>query len=189
MSRAIKKSVLVTYDSLAILFSSILAYIFLDPYIKLSISRFFITVGLIISIYLVLAVYFKLFSKINRYTSIKESMVIGSSVSAAYLLSSMILLLIQQPLSFRFIVLGYLFSVGLIVGSRIGWRIYHEHHYRKNNHHVIERQIPTLVIGAGHGGSIFVRSLKHNDSDVHVIGILDDDSSKNNMLLYDVPVL
>ncbi len=189
MNRTMKKSILVGYDSLAITLSSIVAYIFLDPYIELPFRTITFTVGLTIFIYLTLAVFLNLFSKINRYTSIKESLTIAGCVTAAFISSALISLLILQPVSFRFILLSYLFSAALITGSRIGWRIYHEHHYRKLNSHSIEKQIPTLVVGAGHGGSIFVRNLKRNYSDVKVVGIVDDDLSKQNMLLYDIRVL
>ena len=189
VSRKIKKSILISYDTLAIVVSAILTYYFLNPYIGLSFENLGILVGLIIFIYLSLAVYFNLFSKINRFTSIKEALTIGVCLSIAYLLSASIYLLMKQPVSFRFILLGYLFSVSLIMGSRVGWRIYHEHHYRKLNAHRIERQVPTLVIGAGHGGSILIRSLKRSDTNVKLVGIVDDDPSKHNMLLYDVRVL
>ncbi len=155
----------------------------------LSFKNLFITVSLILFVYLTLAVYSKLFSKINRYTSIKESVALGGCITVAYVISAGIFLIIKQPVSFRFTVLGYLFSAALIIGSRIGWRIYHEHHYRKMNLHTIERQIPTLVIGAGQGGSIFLRSLKSDSNDIKVVGVLDDDTSKQNMLLYNVQVL
>ncbi|WP_414838627.1 polysaccharide biosynthesis protein [Carnobacterium sp. TMP28] len=189
MSRTIKRSILIGYDSLAIVVSAIMTYYFLNPYIGLSFENLTVLVGLIIVIYLTLAFYFNLFSKINRFTSIKESLTIGVCVTTAYILSASIFLVMRQTVSFRFILLGYLFSVFFIMGSRIGWRIYHEHHYRKLNSHRIERQIPTLVIGAGHGGSILIRSLKRNDTDVKLVGIVDDDASKHNMLLYDIRVL
>ncbi|MCA9765824.1 MAG: polysaccharide biosynthesis protein [Carnobacterium sp.] len=189
MSRTIKRSVLIGYDSMAIVLSAIMTYYFLNPYIGLSFENLSSLVGLIIFIYLAIAVYFNLFSKINRFMSIKESLTIGLCVSTAYALSAGIYLMIGQSVSFRFILLGYLFSVSLIMGSRVGWRIYHEHHYRKLNAHRIERQVPTLVIGAGHGGSILIRSLKRNDTDVKLVGIVDDDPSKHSMLLCDVRVL
>ncbi|MEG0553328.1 MAG: polysaccharide biosynthesis protein, partial [Carnobacterium sp.] len=131
MSRTIKKSVLVLFDSLAIILSSIVAYIFLNPYIELPFNNLFLKTVLTIMIYLVLAVYFKSFSKINRYTSIKESFALIGSVTTAFILSGSILILIKQPFSMRYALLGYIFSSSLIVGSRIIWRIYNEHHYRR----------------------------------------------------------
>lgn len=189
MSRSIKKMILISFDLMAILFSSIVSYIFLDPYISLPIWSIALTIGLGMIGHVLLAIHLKLYSKINRYTSIKESITIFSSVTIAFVFSAFISLLSIDVVSIRFIILTYTFSVALITGSRIGWRIYHEHHYRKLNGKIIESQIRTLVVGAGDGGSIFVRSLKKNLSEIQVLGFIDDNLSKRKMFLYDVPIL
>lgn len=189
MSRNIKKVILVSFDLVSILFSSLVSYIFLNPYIELSIQFLTVTIGVGIIGYMALAVKFNMYSKINRYTSIKESATIFGCVTTAYLFSAIISLVSVNIVSIRFIILTYAFSVALITGSRIIWRIYHEHHYRKINGKSIETQIRTLVVGAGNGGSVFIRSLKKNLSEVKVIGFIDDDVSKQKMFLYDVPVL
>lgn len=188
MSRKIKMLFLATYDTLAILSSNIIAYLFLDPYIVLSYESLFLSVGTILVIYLALASYFRLFRKINRYTSISEAVAILMCVTSAYLLSALITLLFTS-ISFRFIILGYLFSSALIVGGRIGWRVYNEHQYKIANHITYENQIRTLVVGAGQGGSLLIKSIQRNDNDIKIIGIVDDDSSKQNVLLYGIPVL
>lgn len=189
MSRSRKKIILVSFDLVALLFSSLVAYIFLDPYIALSNESLTVIIGLAIIGYLTLATKFKMYSKINRYTSIKESATIFGCVTAAFIFSAIISLLSTITVSIRFIILTYAFSVALITGSRIIWRIYHEHYYRKMHGKSIETQIRTLVVGAGNGGSVFIRSLKKNISEVKVIGFIDDDLTKQKMFLYDVPVL
>lgn len=189
MSRKLKKIILIGYDSFAIIVSSILAYIFLDPYIGLPVNSFLLTVGMSLVLYLILAAHFKLFSKINRYTSIREAVAIATCVTAAFLVSALISVAMMQVVSFRFVLLTYIFSLAGIAGSRVLWRIYNEHHYRKIHGRSIEKQIRTLIVGAGNGGSVFIRSFKRNISDVKVVGIVDDDATKQRMLLYDVPVL
>ena len=189
MSRSRKKVILVSFDLVALLFSSLVSYIFLDPYIALSNESLTVIIGLAIISYVALATKFKMYSKINRYTSIKESATIFGCVTAAFIFSAIISLLSTITVSIRFIILTYAFSVALITGSRIIWRIYHEHYYRKMHGKSIETQIRTLVVGAGNGGSVFIRSLKKNLSEVKVIGFIDDDLTKQKMFLYDVPVL
>lgn len=189
MSRSRKKVILVSFDLIAILFSSLTSYVFLDPYIELSNESPIVIIGLAIIGYLALAIKFKMYSKINRYTSIKESATIFSCVSLAFVFSAIVSLLSAIVVSIRFIILTYAFSVALITGSRIVWRIYHEHYYRKIHGKSIETQIRTLVVGAGNGGSMFIRSLKKNLSEVKVVGFIDDDLTKQKMFLYDVPVL
>ncbi|ALV21545.1 polysaccharide biosynthesis protein [Carnobacterium antarcticum] len=189
MSRKFKKIILIGYDSFAIIVSSIFAYIFLDPYIGLPVSSFLLTVGMSLVLYLILAAYFKLFSKINRYTSIREAVAIVACITVAFFLAALFSVALMQVVSFRFVLLTYIFSLAGIAGSRVLWRIYNEHHYRKIHGRSIEKQKRTLIVGAGNGGSVFIRSLKRNISDVKVIGIVDDDGSKQKMLLYDIPVL
>lgn len=189
MSRRLKKIILVSFDLVAILFSSLISYIFLDPYIALPAKTLTLTIGLAIVGYIGLATYFKMYSKINRYTSIKESATIFSCVSVAFIFSALVTLLSTAVVSIRFIILTYAFSVAMITGSRIVWRIYHEHYYRKIHGKSIETQIRTLVVGAGNGGSVFIRSLKKNVSEVKVIGFIDDNLTTQKRFLYDVPVL
>lgn len=189
MSRKIKKVILIGFDTISILVSALIAYFFLDPYITLSIMAFSSTVGFTLVIYLVTATYFKLFSKINRYTSIRESVAIANCVTFSFISSALISLLVLKTISFRFFVLTYIFSLASITGSRIIWRIYNEHQYRKLHGHSVEQQIRTLIVGAGNGGSVFIRSLKRNPSDVKVVGIVDDDPYKTKTFMYEIPVI
>lgn len=189
MSRKTKKGILISFDSLSIVASGIIAYFFLNPYIVITTQSFIATVGSTIIFYLILATYFKLFSKINRYTSIRESLAIAICITFAFIASLLTSILIFNTISFRFIVLSYIFSLASIVGSRIIWRIYNEHQYRKIHGHSTEQQIRTLIVGAGNGGSVFIRSLKRNPSDVKVVGIVDDDLSKQKTLMYEIPVI
>lgn len=189
MSRLMKKIFLISFDSFAIIGSSLISYFFLVPYIEVSVPIFIFNVGIIVIVYLVLGVYFKLFSKINRYTSIRETLAIANCVTVAFAVSVAIAVLLTRMVSLRFFALTYMFSIAAIIGSRIVWRIYHEHRYKLLHAHPFDHRIRTLVVGAGNGGSIFIRSLKHNPSELDVIGIVDDDTSKFKTLMYDVPVL
>ncbi|MER2227484.1 MAG: nucleoside-diphosphate sugar epimerase/dehydratase [Carnobacterium sp.] len=189
MSRKIKKIVLIGFDSFSILTSGLIAYFFLIPYIILSIHSFITTVVLTIILYLIIATKYKLFSKINRYTSIRESLAILACITFSFIASALISVVLLKTVSFRFIVLTYIFSLASIVGSRIVWRIYNEHEYKKKHGHSVEQQIRTLIVGAGNGGSVFIRSLKRNPSDVKLIGIVDDDPYKLNTFMYEMPVI
>ncbi|EDP68096.1 CapD protein, required for the biosynthesis of type 1 capsular polysaccharide [Carnobacterium sp. AT7] len=189
MSRKTKKGILIGFDSFSILVSGLMAYFFLNPYIILSIQSFITTVGMTIILYLTLSTHFKLFSKINRYTSIRESLAICTCVTVSFIASALISVVLLKTVSFRFIVLTYIFSLASIAGSRIVWRIYNEHEYKKLHGHSVEQQIRTLIVGAGNGGSVFIRSLKRNPSDVKVVGIVDDDPSKLKTFMYETPVI
>ena len=80
----------------------------------------------------------------------------------------------------------YLF---IIAGSRIVWRILIE----MSNKHLDGEQkvnkIRTLVVGAGEGGSVFIKSSRKNDNGLKIIGIVDSDETKQNTYLYEIPVI
>ncbi len=189
MTRRTKKNILIGFDSSSIVASGLIAYFFLNPYIAVSIQSFMTTIGVTIILYLILATQFKLFSKINRYTSIRESLAIVVCVSFSFVASALISVVLLKTISLRFIILTYIFSLASIAGSRISWRIYNEHNYKKEHGYSVEQQIRTLIVGAGDGGSMLIRSLKRNPSDVKVVGIVDDDPSKFKMLMHEIPVI
>lgn len=82
--------------------------------------------------------------------------------------------------------------MGIIPGSRIVWRIMVEHYHKRQelkDEHLIPRKVRTIIVGAGAGGSLFIKSLEGNNLGIDIIGIVDDEKSKQGMYVYDVPVL
>ncbi|MFL2105218.1 polysaccharide biosynthesis protein [Desemzia sp. FAM 23991] len=187
-----KRRVLLTFDTFAILASSILSYIFLEPYISLLTRDFWIALGLSWVFYLFFALRFQLFYKINRYTSIRETFNHMLAVTLAFFAASLLSVPFVESISLRFMLLTYLFSVALIPGSRIIWRIYNEHQQKLKElsvHGEVTQKVRTLIVGAGQGGSLFIKSLQRHDFEVELIGLIDDDSAKERMTLYGVPVI
>lgn len=192
INRKLKRKVLLAFDTFAILASSILSYVFLEPYISLPRKDFWIALSLSWLFYILFALRFRLFFKINRYTSIRETMNHMLAVTLAFLIASLISVPFVESISLRFMVLTYLFSVALIPGSRIAWRIYNEHLEKLKDlsiHGEVAQKVRTLIVGAGQGGSLFIKSLQRHDFEVELIGIIDDDSAKELMTLYGVPVI
>lgn len=192
INRKTKRIILLGFDVFAILMSSVLSYIFLSPYVSLPRGDFWIAVGLSALFYLLFALRFQLFFKINRYTSIRETIVHMGAVTLAFLVSTVLAVPFVDSVSFRFMLLTYLFSVVIIPGSRIIWRIYHEHQQKLKElaeNGEIAVKVRTLIVGAGAGGSLFVKSLQRHDFEVELIGIVDDDPAKQRMTLFGVPVI
>lgn len=189
LTRNVKKIILISLDSLAIILSSIAAYIFLNPYIDPSNSFYIGVVGICLFSYMGLATYFKLFSKINRYTSLKEILNVFICVSLAFFLASLVSLLAINNISWRFLVLMYVFSLFIIAGSRIVWRILIEMRNKHLDGEQKVNKIRTLVVGAGEGGSVFIKSSRKNDNELKIIGIVDSDQTKQNTYLYEIPVI
>ncbi|KRN67917.1 polysaccharide biosynthesis protein [Carnobacterium maltaromaticum] len=189
LTRNVKKIILISLDSLAIILSSIAAYIFLTPYIDPSNSFYIGVVGICLFSYMGLATYFKLFSKINRYTSLKEILNVFICVSLAFFSASLVSLLAINNISWRFLVLMYVFSLFIIAGSRIVWRILIEMRNKHLDGEQKVNKIRTLVVGAGEGGSVFIKSSRKNDNELKIIGIVDSDQTKQNTYLYEIPVI
>lgn len=190
MTRKEKQLILILFDLTAIILSSILSYSFLNIYITLSSSDFWTAVAVSVVFYLVLAIRFHLYNKINRYTSIHETLLHMLAITISFLLTSILAIPFVESISFRFMLLTYIFSIAVIPGSRVIWRILVEHHEkRKTNGGESAKKIRTLIVGAGEGGSIFIKSLKRKDSEVELVGIIDDKHSKQGLFLYDVPVI
>ncbi|MEG0496772.1 MAG: nucleoside-diphosphate sugar epimerase/dehydratase [Carnobacterium sp.] len=189
MSRNLKKVILISYDSIAICISALLAYLFLNPFIVVLSLTYVYSVILSVFAYLLFASYFKIFNHINRYLSMKEVFTIVVSVNGAFLLVAIFSFLRRSAFSFRFLILTALFATIFIIGIRILWRTYHEYQCKKLKRNRMKNQIRTLIIGAGEGGNIFIRGLKQNYNEIKIIGILDDDPFKHKTRLYDIPVL
>ncbi|MFC6465181.1 polysaccharide biosynthesis protein [Marinilactibacillus sp. GCM10026970] len=190
MSRTSKRAITMIFDTFAIILASVFSYLFLMPYIDFDPRAFVLITITYVLMYLFIAFRFRMFDKINRYTSIKETVVHGSIVTGSFLLSTSILIFIYSDLSLRYYFLTYLISGGLISGSRILWRIFIEHKNRKRNGTKYRETEPlrTLIVGAGEGGSLFIKSLQHND-EIKLVGIVDDDLNKQKTTLFGVPVL
>lgn len=192
LDRTTKRIVLLSFDIVAIIGSSGLSYKFLDPYVSLRTEDFGTVLGLSILFYLIYALRFQLFFKINRYTSIRETSIHMSAITLSFLTASIIAIPFVVSISFRFILLTYLFSVALIPGSRVLWRIYHEHQQKLKEASMYNgknKKVRTLIIGAGQGGSLFIKSLQRHDYEVDLVGIIDDDLTKHQTTLYGIPII
>lgn len=192
MSRKIKQAILILFDLFTIVFSGILAYTFLNIYISLSDQDIWYAILMTGGIYFLFAYYFQLYKKINRYTSIRETLLHMISITVAYLFSSLLIIPFAVSISLRFMLLSYIFSLGLIPGSRIIWRIVMEHRDKRKEleeNGPLKRKTRTLLIGAGSGGSLFIRKFEDEKLGIELVGVVDDDPAKQGMYVYGIPVL
>lgn len=191
LSRKQKALVLIMMDSLFIFISSLMAYELIKVYIVPPILFYFVMVGVCILSYVILGLRYHLFSKIIRYTSAYE---VGKStllMTAAFAISALITIVFIRGISFRYIFLMYMFSLVLIPGSRVIWRLYHEWNGSKwfTPKHRVDKVIRTLVVGAGEGGNMFVSNILKHPSEIEIVGIVDGDARKATSRLYDIPIL
>ena len=161
----------------------------MKPFVSIPMDLILISIGLSIGFYLFYGSLFKVFTRINRYTNLREIIAIFSSLSASAASSILILMFINRRYSLRLVIFAYLLSLLLIIGSRLIWRIYIE---TKNMRYVsADSAKNTLIVGAGEGGRILYNSFLGSKTaqDIHVVGFVDDDPNKRNTYLSGKKVL
>nr|WP_244829290.1 nucleoside-diphosphate sugar epimerase/dehydratase [Enterococcus faecium] len=162
---------------------------FIEPFVAIPIDLILISSGLSIVFYLLYGSFFKVFTRINRYTNLREMIAIFGSLSASAASSIIVLLFINKQYSLRLVIFAYLLSLLLIIGSRLIWRIYIE---TKNMRYLsTDSAKNTLIVGAGEGGRILYNSFLGSKTaqDIHVVGFVDDDPNKRNTYLSGKKVL
>ncbi|GEK88396.1 NDP-sugar epimerase, includes UDP-GlcNAc-inverting 4,6-dehydratase FlaA1 and capsular polysaccharide biosynthesis protein EpsC [Alkalibacterium putridalgicola] len=189
MNRTMKRITLITLDLTVFYLTALFSYLFLSPLVGLDAQPMVTSLLVSTGVYIALSFYFRLFDKINRYTSIKETIVHALVVTFAFVVSDIVTMLFA-PLSMRFLFLWYLLAVMIIPASRVGWRIIMEHRMKKEklNGNKDVTKLRTLIVGAGEGGGLFIRNLQH-DPAIEFVGIVDDDDNKKNTTVFGVPVL
>lgn len=161
----------------------------MKPFVSIPMDLILISIGLSIGFYLFYGSLFKVFTRINRYTNLREIIAIFSSLSASAASSILIMMFINRRYSLRLVIFAYLLSLLLIIGSRLIWRIYIE---TKNMRYVsTDSAKNTLIVGAGEGGRILYNSFLGSKTvqDIHVVGFVDDDPNKRNTYLSGKKVL
>ncbi|MGL9837124.1 hypothetical protein EB22_01383 [Enterococcus faecium] len=189
LTRRRKIATLVFVDSLLLIAANSAAVNFMEPFVAIPIDLILISSGLSIIFYLLYGSFFKVFTRINRYTNLREMIAIFDSLSASAASSSVVLLFINKQYSLRLVIFAYLLSLLLIIGSRLIWRIYIE---TKNMRYLsTDSAKNTLIVGAGEGGRILYNSFLGSKTaqDIHVVGFVDDDPNKRNTYLSGKKVL
>ena len=180
LTRRRKIITLILVDSLLLIAANSAAVNFMEPFVAIPIDLILISSGLSIVFYLLYGSFFKVFTRINRYTNLREMIAIFGSLSASAASSIIVLLFINKQYSLRLVIFAYLLSLLLIIGSRLIWRIYIE---TKNMRYLsTDSAKNTLIVGAGEGGRILYNSFLGSKTaqDIHVVGFVDDDPNKRN---------
>lgn len=188
VSRRAKKTILMIVDVILIFVANSLAALFVNRYMVLSKRTLILTVLTEAVIYLLIANAFRVFSKINRYTSIKEVGTIALSITSTFFIVGIGLTLLNITYSLRHLTLAYLFAVMFISGSRLAWRYYVEFQMHKRG---LKNGVPmpTLIVGAGDGASVLLERLERDEPYINVIGLVDDDDNKQGTWLKGIKVI
>ncbi|MFW7433963.1 polysaccharide biosynthesis protein [Vagococcus carniphilus] len=190
MSRKTKMAIILSIDSLVIVFASLLSNIYLNSIMP--VSRRYMVYALVLqwTLYILFGFIFNVFNRINRYTSINSLI----SIFAAVTLSSGVEFIFFSVLKSDFsdlsqTISSYFLTLLLIMSSRIIWRILVEH--KTNN---IKEEIDmqnAFIIGAGDAGEFLYNTLKKSADKSHleIKGFIDDDVNKYKTVLSGKKVL
>lgn len=178
MSRRKKISLLVLIDACIIFVANIVAAGFLEPFVHPG-NRFILsTMGLQILFYFIFASYFKVFQRINRYTSLKEMTAIFiSTTGSSLVLYIVVSFIVEETYSRRFAVLTYLLATFFIISSRLVWRLMNEHRVHQLQKKPNAKR--TIIVGAGAAAGVLANSMNNSvNNDIILVGFVDDDSDK-----------
>ncbi|MEK0089846.1 nucleoside-diphosphate sugar epimerase/dehydratase [Tetragenococcus halophilus] len=189
LTRKRKIAILIVVDLTLITCATIAGYLFLNPFIPIPIP--FISRLLISSmiLYLFFGYVFRVFTRINRYTNLREIIAILLATTGTALGNAIYLLSFSEAFSKRLILFTYILSAFFIILSRLAWRLFVE---RRNMHTAKDQPAKrTLIVGAGEGGRVLYNSFlgSKTASDIQVVGFVDDDPNKQKVYLSNVKVL
>jgi FlaA1/EpsC-like NDP-sugar epimerase len=135
--------------------------------------------------FLLFAVIFKLYRRIWRYLSIGDLFLIAEVVTVGIFAPVLYLNILKGFYLPRTIaVLTWFFSLALVGGSRLIWRVYCE---RKGSFKKGEERI--LIVGAGDAGEVISREIIRRPDLGELIGFVDDDKEKIGKRIHNRKVL
>lgn len=181
ISARLRLIILVILDSVIVTFSVFLGYFILEPYFESYTIDLLILASIILLIsHHVFAALFNLYHRAWEYASVNELMLVVKSVSSSVLITLIVVSLItgSSPF-FRLYFITWMMHLILIGGSRLFWRVYRKYIIGKN----IKRK-PTLIVGAGQGGSLLVRQmLRSSYVKMEPVLAVDDDKNKQKIVI------
>ena len=187
LKRTTKRVILMGIDAVILFVALQLSHAFIDFFASVTIGNFLLTYGFLLIAYLFIAYKLKIFSIINRYTDYRVLFNLSITVTLAYLLT-LGLSVVMESFSYRFLFLGWFFSIPMLMLPRITWRVMAEQSEKKTNKES-DKKVRTLVVGAGSGGSLFVNTVLSGKSDIEIVGIVDADPNKQGTYIHGVKVL
>ncbi|MDT2671926.1 polysaccharide biosynthesis protein [Enterococcus dongliensis] len=189
LTRRRKVITLVVVDSLLIALANIVTYYFMQPFLPVTSAFIRQTILLSIVLYWAYGYIFRVFTRINRYTNLREMIAIFAATTAQSVTAAVLLILVDSTASRRLELFAYLLSTFFIVSSRLVWRLFVEYRNMRYTGEAAPKR--TLIIGAGEGGRILYNSLLGSKTagEIEVVGFVDDDPNKVKTYLSNVRVL
>nr|WP_202399214.1 nucleoside-diphosphate sugar epimerase/dehydratase [Enterococcus gallinarum] len=180
---------MILVDSILLVFANIASYYFMKPFVLIPMDFMQISIVLSIVLYWLFGWIFRVFSRINRYTNLREMIAIFLALTLSSITTILLLFFSKENYSMRLVISTYFLSMFFIIASRLVWRLYIE---KKNSRCIPSEEVKnTLILGAGEGGRILYNSLLGSKTagDINVVGFIDDDPNKRHTYLSGKKVL
>lgn len=173
--------ILLIIDSLIVFFSVFMCYEILEPYFKgYSIDILIVSAIVLLVSHHVFAYLFNLYHRAWEYASVNELFLIVESVTCSILATVLIVpIFTGRPSFLRLYLITWMMHLILIGGSRIFWRV--SRRYLTNGNKPKKR--PTLIVGAGRGGSLLIRQMLRSDMGLEPVLAVDDDPDKRKLVI------
>ncbi|WP_099354705.1 polysaccharide biosynthesis protein [Fredinandcohnia onubensis] len=177
---------LVIVDSIIVLTAIYISYFMLHPYFQIFTMPFLLISSItLLASHHVFAYVYRLYKRAWEYASIGELMSIAKAVTFSIAVLGVVQLLAMGNVYVRVLILTWMMHILFIGGSRFSWRIFRDSFIKDTK--VRKR---TLIVGAGAAGTMLARQMIHNhDLDLKPVAFVDDDVKKQNLQIYNVPVL
>lgn len=181
ISARLRLLMLIIIDSIIVTFSVFLGYFILEPYFESYTFDLLILASIILFFsHHVFAALFNLYHRAWEYASVNELMLVVKAVSCSVVATMIIVsLLTGSSPFFRLYFITWMMHLILIGGSRLFWRVYRKYVIGKNY-----KKKPTLIVGAGQGGSMLIRQmLRSTDMKMEPVLAVDDDKNKQKIAI------
>ena len=165
--------ILIIIDSIIVTLSVFICYSILEPYFEGYSKKILIFTSIILLIsHHVFAYIFNLYHRAWEYASVNELLIIVEAVTCSIVTTMIIVpIFTGHPPFFRLYLITWMMHLILIGGSRISWRIARGFLVGKR-----KKKKPTLIVGAGRGGSLLIRQmLRSPDMGLEPVLAVDDD--------------
>lgn len=173
--------ILIIIDSLIVTFSIFLGYSILEPYFKgYSIDLLIISSIILLISHHIFAYVFNLYHRAWEYASVSELISVLKAVTSSIIITIVLVTLITMESPFlRLYFITWMMHLLLIGGSRLFWRVYRKYFVDNS----LDKK-PTLVVGAGQGGSMLIRQmLRSHDMRMQPVLAVDDDKNKQKITI------
>lgn len=181
ISARLRFLLLIIIDSFIVTFSVFLGYSILEPYFRgYSIDLLLLSSLVLLISHHIFAYVFNLYHRAWEYASVSELLSVVKAVTTSILVTIIIVSLITWNSPFlRLYFITWMMHLLLIGGSRLFWRVYRKYFIENT----IDKK-PTLVVGAGQGGSMLIRQmLRSKDMRMQPVLAVDDDINKQKITI------